>query len=75
MPVCGRAMLYMCIEYHMKVNINHVSAQSIDEHRINVHYYYYDMPVFELGHTSMRARTCRYLSWDTPVRELGCTSM
>ena len=53
----------------------HVSAQSIDERRINVHYYYYDMPVFELGHTSMRARTCRYLSWDTPVCELGCTGM
>ena len=31
----------MCIEYHIKVNMYHVSAQGVDEHMINVHYYYY----------------------------------
>ena len=36
----GRTMLYMCIEYHIKVNMYHVSAQSVDERMINVHYYY-----------------------------------
>ena len=30
----GRAMLYMCIEYHILVNMYH-------ERMINVHYYYY----------------------------------
>ena len=34
-------MLYMCIEYHIWVNMYHVSAQGIDERMINVHYYYY----------------------------------
>ena len=34
-------MLYMCIEYHIWVNMYHVSAQSVDERLINVHYYYY----------------------------------
>ena len=37
----GRTMLYMCIEYHILVNMYHVSAQGIDERMINVHYYYY----------------------------------
>ena len=32
--------LYMCIEYHIQVNMYHVSAQGIDEHMINLHYYY-----------------------------------
>ena len=36
----GRTMLYMCIEYHIKVNMYHVSTQSVDERMINVHYYY-----------------------------------
>ena len=34
-------MLYMCIEYHISVNMYHVSAQGVDERMINVHYYYY----------------------------------
>ena len=34
-------MLYMCIEYHIWVNMYHVNAQGVDEHMINVHYYYY----------------------------------
>ena len=38
-----RTMLYMCIEYHIYVNMYHVSAQGIDEHMINVHYYYYSV--------------------------------
>ena len=33
-------MLYMCIEYHIQVNMYHVSAQGVDEQMINVHYYY-----------------------------------
>ena len=43
-------MLYMCIEYHMY----HVSAQGVDEHMINVHYYYYDVRT----HPGFYARTC-----------------
>ena len=35
-----RTVLYMCIEYHIQVNMYHVSAQGVDERRINVHYYY-----------------------------------
>ena len=31
----------MCIEYHISVNMYHVSAQGIDERMINVRYYYY----------------------------------
>ena len=31
----------MCIEYHVQVNMYHVSTQGVDEHVINVHYYYY----------------------------------
>ena len=34
-----RSMLYMCIEYHIQVNMYHVSAQGVDEHMINVYYY------------------------------------
>ena len=34
-------MLYMCIEYHIYINMYHVSAQGVDENMINVHYYYY----------------------------------
>ena len=37
----GRTMFYMCIEYHIQVNMYHVSAQGVDERIINVHYYYY----------------------------------
>ena len=33
-------MLYMCIEYHIYVNMYHVSAQGVDERMTNVHYYY-----------------------------------
>ena len=32
-------MLYMSIEYHIQVNMYHVSTQGVDEHMINVHYY------------------------------------
>ena len=35
----GRTMLYMCIEYHIQVNMYHVSAQGVDERMINVYYY------------------------------------
>ena len=31
----------MCIEYHILVNMYHVSAQGVDERMINVLYYYY----------------------------------
>ena len=34
-------MLYMCIEYHIYVNIYNVSAQGVNERMINVHYYNY----------------------------------
>ena len=37
----GRTMFYMCTEYHISVNMYHVSAQGVDERMINVHYYYY----------------------------------
>ena len=30
----------MCIEYHIYVDMYHVSAQGVDERMINVHYYY-----------------------------------
>ena len=33
--------LSVCIEYHILVNMYHVSAQKVDERMINVHYYYY----------------------------------
>ena len=36
----GRTMLYMCIEYHIQVNMYHVSVQGVDERMINAHYYY-----------------------------------
>ena len=36
-------MLYMCIEYHIKVNMYHVSAQGVDERMINVYCYYYTL--------------------------------
>ena len=36
----GRTVLYICIEYHIWVNMCHVSAQGVDERMINVHYYY-----------------------------------
>ena len=37
----GRTVLYMCIEHNVYVHTYHVSAQSLDERIINVHYYYY----------------------------------
>ena len=37
----GRTVLYVCIEYHIQVNMYDVSAQGVDERMINVHYYYY----------------------------------
>ena len=37
----GGTVLYVCIEYHIEVNMYHVSAQCVDERMINVHYYYY----------------------------------
>ena len=33
-------VLYLCIEYHIEVNMYHVRAQGVDERMINVHYYY-----------------------------------
>ena len=33
----GRTVLYMCIEYHIWVNMYNVSAQGADERMINVH--------------------------------------
>ena len=39
----GRTVLYRCIEYHIYVNMYHVSAQGVDERMINAHYYYYFM--------------------------------
>ena len=32
-------MFYTCIEYHIWVNMYHVSAQGVDERIMNVHYY------------------------------------
>ena len=40
-----RTVLYLCIKYRIQVNMYHVSAQGVDEHVINVHYYYYGAPV------------------------------
>ena len=31
-----RTVLYVCIGYHIKVNVYYVSAQGVDEHAINV---------------------------------------
>jgi len=31
-------MLYMGIEYHIQINMYHVSAQGVDERMINVNY-------------------------------------
>ena len=42
----GRTLLLMCIEYHMWVNMYHVSAQGVDERMINVHYYYKDKNIW-----------------------------
>ena len=36
-------MLYMCTEFHIYVNMYHVSAQDVDERIINVHYYYFSI--------------------------------
>ena len=33
----------MCIEYHISVNMYHVSDQGVDERMINVHYYYFEL--------------------------------
>jgi len=34
-------VLYVCIEYHIHIQINmyHVNAQDVDECMINIHYY------------------------------------
>jgi len=37
----GRTVLYMCIEYHIEVNMYHVRAQGVEKSTINIHYYYY----------------------------------
>ena len=37
---CFGTVLYVCIEYHIQVNMYHVSAQGVDERVINVHSYY-----------------------------------
>ena len=37
---CGRTVLYVCIEYRVKVNMYHVSAQGIDERMVSVLYCY-----------------------------------
>ena len=34
-------LFYMCIEHHIYVNMYHANAQGVDDHMINVHYYYY----------------------------------
>ena len=36
----GGTVFYMCIEYHIQVNMYHVSSQGVDKRMINVHYYY-----------------------------------
>ena len=30
----GRSVLYMCIEYHIQINMYHMSAQGVDERTI-----------------------------------------
>ena len=35
----GRTVLYVCVEYCIKVNMYHMSTWSVAEHMINVHYY------------------------------------
>ena len=37
----GRTVPYMCIGYFIYVNMYHVSAQSVDERVMKVHFYYY----------------------------------
>ena len=37
----GGTVLYVCIEYHIQVNMYHVSAQGVDKRMINVQYCYY----------------------------------
>ena len=39
----------MCTEYHIQVNMYHVSVQGVDERMINVHYYYGTVTIFEEG--------------------------
>ena len=34
----GRTVLYVCIEYRISVNICHVSAQGVDERKIQVNF-------------------------------------
>ena len=35
-----KTVLYMCTEYHLEVNTCQVSTWGVNEHMINVHYYY-----------------------------------
>ena len=37
----GGTVLYVCIEYHIEVNMYHVRAQGVDERIINAHNYYH----------------------------------
>ena len=38
----------MCIEYHIQVNMYHVSAQGVDERMINVRYYYCQKQAYDI---------------------------
>ena len=62
----GRTMLYMCIEYHILVNMYHVRAQGVDERMINVHYYYYYYQVIRSPHKEcvivLSLYTCAFTS-------------
>ena len=47
-------MLYMCIEYHIYVNMYHVSAQGVDERMRNVHIIIYTQHTHTHTHTHAR---------------------
>ena len=54
---CCRTVFYMCVEYCIYVNIYHVSVQGIDEHMINVHYYYYNVML------PVQSKVCASVTW------------
>ena len=73
-----RTMLYLCIEYHIEVNMYHVSVHCIDEHMINVHFsssssssssYYYYYYYYYYGNNKVTqnslssARIFKQLKW------------
>ena len=47
-----------CIEYCIYVNMYHVSVQGIDEHMINVHYYYYNVVMLPV-----QSKVCASVTW------------